>query len=192
VPNPIGGGNHNIEIIRDGDFPPLDSTDSQRQYDTWDGVNTASEDWIGYVYSSSYTFRRVVFQEGINFPDGGWFDTLTVQVRQGGVWTNVTGFVSTPPYPAANNGVFEEIYVLTFDDTAGDGIRLYGAPGGSNDFISVAELEVYGESAGAGRRRRSRRLYPHARPWRSRRPRRSPRPPFSPPHRRSPSRRPSV
>ena len=59
--NPIGGGNHNIEIIRDGDFPPLDSTDSQRQYDTWDGVNTASEDWIGYVYPTDYTFRRVVF-----------------------------------------------------------------------------------------------------------------------------------
>jgi hypothetical protein len=60
-----------VEIIRDGDFPPLDSTDSQRQYDTWDGVNTAAEDWIGYVYPRSTPSRRIVFQVGINFSDGG-------------------------------------------------------------------------------------------------------------------------
>src|SRR5262249_62002596 len=89
----------------------------------------------------------VVFQEGINFFDGGWFDTLTVQVRQNGVWTNVANLVSTPPYPP-NDAVNYETYTLTFDDTVGDGIRIDGAPGGSADFISVGELEVYGESAG--------------------------------------------
>ena len=33
------------------------------------------------------------------------------------MWTNVTGFVSTPTYPATNNGHFYEIYTLTFDPT---------------------------------------------------------------------------
>ena len=148
VTNPIGGGNKNIEVIRNGDFPPLGSTDSAREYDTWDGVNTATEDWIGYVYSTNYAFQQVVFQEGINFSDGGWFDTLIVQVRQGGVWTDVTGFASTPAYPAANNGLNYETYTLTFDTTVGDGIRIYGAPGGTTDFISVGELRVYGQPFG--------------------------------------------
>ena len=64
------------------------------------------------------------------------------------MWTAVTGFVSTPTYPASNNGVSYETYTLTFDDAVGDGIRIYGAPGGSTDFISVAELEVFGGPAG--------------------------------------------
>jgi len=144
VPNPQGGGDHDPEVIRDGDMPPVGSADSSRQFDTWDGANTAAEDWMGYVYSTSYTFDHVVFQEGKNFADGGWFDTLTVQVRQGGVWTSVTNLVSSPPYPP-NDGVNFETYTLTFDPVVGDGIRIDGAPGGSNDFISVAELRVFGQ-----------------------------------------------
>src|SRR6185369_1523638 len=108
-------------------------------YDTFDGVNPATQDWIGYVFPTNYTFQRVVFQEGFNFGDGGWFDSLMVQVRQNGVWTNVTGFVSTPTYPP-NDGVSYETYTLTFNDTVGDGIRIHGAPGGGADFISVGEL----------------------------------------------------
>jgi cysteine-rich repeat protein len=143
---PTGTGNKSLQVIRDGDKPPVGNTDSSRQYDTWDGANTAPEDWIGYTFASPQTFTRVVFQEGKNFNDGGWFDTLTVQVRQNGVWTNVTGLASTPAYPP-NDGINYETYSLTFTPTTGDGIRLDGAPGGSADFISVGELEVYGSAA---------------------------------------------
>ncbi|MGH7894523.1 MAG: PKD domain-containing protein, partial [Candidatus Binatia bacterium] len=149
VPNPIGGGNKNLEVIRDGDLPPVGSTDSSRQYDSWDGPDPASEDWIGYVYPTAYTFQRVVFQEGKHFVDGGWFETLTVQVRQGGAWNPVAGLTITPAYPGTDNGVTYETYTLTFADIVGDGIRIYGAPGGSADFISVGELRAYGTSAGA-------------------------------------------
>ncbi|MBG6078069.1 hypothetical protein IWX85_003923, partial [Polaromonas sp. CG_9.11] len=31
-----------------------------------------------------------------------------------------------------------------FAPISGEAIRIYGAPGGSNAFISVAELQVYG------------------------------------------------
>ena len=146
VPTPLGDGNRDLEVIRDGDFPPVSNVDSTRQYDTWDGANTASEDWIGYVYSSSQVFGKVVFQEGMHFFDGGWFDSLTVQVRQGGVWVPVNGLSITPAY-AGNNGINYESYEITFDPTAGDGVRIYGAPGGSADFISVGELEVYGPAS---------------------------------------------
>ncbi len=144
VPNPVSGGNPDSEIIRDDDIPPVGTIDSLRQFDTWNGANVATEDWIGYAFPSQYSFNRVVFQEGMHFFDGGWFDTLTVQVRQGGTWVGVTGFLSTPAY-AGNNGITYETYELTFDPAVGDAIRIFGAPGGSADFISVAELEVYGD-----------------------------------------------
>jgi cysteine-rich repeat protein len=148
VTAPTGTGNKNLEVIRDGDKPPVGNTDSTRQYDTWDGINTAPEDWIGYTYATPQTFSRVVFQEGKNFGDGGWFDTLKVQVRQAGVWVDVTGLVSTPTYPP-NDGINYETYTLNFAPIAGDGVRLDGAPGGSDDFISVGELEIYGGFIGS-------------------------------------------
>jgi len=97
--------------------------DPSRQYDTWDGNNTAPEDWIGYSYSTPYSFNRIVFQEGISFWDGGWFDTLNVQVRQNGVWTNVANLTSAPPYSATNDGVSYQSYTLSFSTITGDGIR---------------------------------------------------------------------
>jgi hypothetical protein len=36
-----------------------------------------------------------------------------------------------------------ETFTLAFTPIAGDGIRIYGRPGGSAAFISVGELEVY-------------------------------------------------
>ena len=144
--NPSGGGNRNIQIIRDGDKPPVGNTDSNRQYDTYDGSNPASltEDWIGYTYAIPQVFTRVVFQEGKHFVDGGWFSTLTAQVRRNGAWGAVTNLVVTPAYPGANNNVNFETYTLDFSAISGDGIRIYGAPGGSAHFISVGELTVFG------------------------------------------------
>ena len=150
VPNPTGGGNYDLEVIRDGVKPAVGTSVDLEQYDSYDGNTLATEDWIGYSYTSYYSFRRVVFQEGIHFFDGGWFDDLIVQVRQDGVWTAVTGLVATPAY-AGNNGVNYETYVLDFDLAVGDGIRLYGTPGGSSGFISVGELEVFaGRPANCG------------------------------------------
>jgi hypothetical protein len=86
----------------------------------------------------------VLFQEGKNFVDGGWFTTLRVQVRQGGNWVDAPGLTITPAYPGRNNNINFESYNLRFTTSSGDGIRIVGDPGGSADFISVAELQVYG------------------------------------------------
>ncbi|MEM1335417.1 MAG: DUF4215 domain-containing protein, partial [Actinomycetota bacterium] len=141
VPIPTGGG-AGLDVIRDDDFPPVGSTDSSRQYDSWDGQNTAAEAWVGYSYPSEQIFGRVVFQEGREFSDGGWFETLTVEVRQGGVWTEVSGLAIDPVY-SGENFVTYETFELTFAPAVGDAIRIIGDPGGSADFISVGELEVY-------------------------------------------------
>ena len=144
VTAPTGSGSRNLGIIRDGVKPAVGSTSSSLQYDTYDGANTALVDWIGYQFTSPQTFNKVVFQEGKHFPDGGWFTTLTVQVLQAGSWVNVTNLSITPVYPGVNNNVSYETYTLQFTSISGDAIRIYGDAGGSAHFISVGELEVYG------------------------------------------------
>lgn len=143
---PTGSGSKTLATIRDGDKPAVGSTQNSRQYDTYDGANTATDEWMGYTYAETHTFERIVFEEGIHFWDGGWFETLGVQVRQNGVWVDVAGVTVAPAYPAANNGVWFETYTLRFAPIAGDGIRIDGRPGGDHDFVSVAELEVYGDA----------------------------------------------
>src|SRR6185295_5439516 len=64
VPNPQGSGG-GLAVIHDGDRPPVGSTESLRQYDSWDGNNAASEDWVGYEFATSQNFSKVVFQEGL-------------------------------------------------------------------------------------------------------------------------------
>jgi|GEM_PF-478817 len=149
IGTPMGGGNHDINVIRDGVKPAVGSTDSSQQYDTWAGGGARAVDWIGYTFGSAYNFTKVVFQEGKNFTDGGWFDTLTVQVRQAGNWVNVSNLQILPAY-AGNNGINFETFNLTFGAVAGDGIRIYGTPGGTAHFVSVGELEVYGTTSGQG------------------------------------------
>ena len=138
---PLGGGNRSLEVIRDGVFPAVGSTNSDQQYDTYTGDPTRSFDWIGYQFAASQTFTGLTFQEGKQFSDGGWFTALRVQVRTGGVWTDVAGLVSTPAYAGAN-GITYEQFALQFTPTTGDAIRIAGTPGGAARFVSVGELRV--------------------------------------------------
>ena len=138
-----------LSVIRDGDRPPPGNGETRRQYDSYDGNNAAADDWVGYTFASPKTFTRVVFQEGIHFWDGGWFLNLTVHVRVGGVWTPVQNLVTTPAYPGKNALSFET-FTLNFNPIQGDGIRIFGAPGGGANFISVAELDVFASTSGSG------------------------------------------
>ena len=146
--DPLGSGAP-LSAIKNQVKPPVGSGDPTTQYDSWDGNNFAPDDWVGYTFTAPHTFDRVVFQEGMHFGDGGWFNTLTVQVRQNGTWVNVSGLAISPPYPG-NNGISFESFTMTFTPIQGDGIRIYGAPGGSAAFVSVGELEVYGQDSGGG------------------------------------------
>jgi hypothetical protein len=121
------------------------STNTALQYDTYNGGGARPSDWVGYTFTSTRTFNRVVFQEGVGFPDGGTFTngSLKVQVLNAGVWSDATGLVITPTY-ASLNGINFETYQLAFTSISGTGIRIFGTPAGSARFISVAELEIYG------------------------------------------------
>ncbi len=147
VPIATGVGNKSLEVIRDGDLPAVGTIDPSRQYDTFDGKNRAEEDWIGYAFPAPVTFSRLLFQEGMHFPRGGWFDSLTVHVRQNGLWTAVADLQITPAYSGVNDGKSFETFTFTFTPVVGDAIRIWGRPGGRDAFVSIGELRVFGDSA---------------------------------------------
>lgn len=140
-PHPLGGGNWDPDVIRDGDYPPTGSDEPLRQYDTFHNGDQGAIDFIGYIFDEPRELRGLVFLEGMHFDDGGWFDTLRVQKRIGNDWTDVTNLVVRPVY-AGDNGVNYEMYEFTFDPVTATGLRLFGNPGGSASFISVGELRV--------------------------------------------------
>ena len=70
-----------------------------------------------------------------------------MQVRQSGNWVDVSNQSVSPAYPydsSANGGLS---YTFTFDDTSGDGIRIYGVPvqvnGFNFAFTTIGEFEAY-------------------------------------------------
>lgn len=150
---PQGTGNSDPEVIRDGDYPPVGSA-RLRQFDTFHGGDQGTSDWIGYTFPSPRELNRLVFQEGINAPDGGWFDSFNVQVRVADNWISVTDLVVSPAYPNADNGVSFEKYHISFAPVVADGIRIEGLPGGSNRYISVSELRAFAGHPSSGPIRR--------------------------------------
>lgn len=145
-PLPQGGGNLDPEVIRDGDRPAVGGANSQRQYDTFHSGDQGALDWIGYALPAPRVLQRIVFQEGRHFFNGGWFQTLGVQVGDGVSWSNVSGLSVTPLY-AGSNGVSFETFQLDFTPISATHVRLVGVPGGSSKFISVAELRVFARLA---------------------------------------------
>jgi hypothetical protein len=147
VPAPTGTGSHDLNIIRDGIKPLSSSSDPLTSFDTYNGGLSRASDWFGYTFATPQLFNKVVFREGLEFGDGGWFTSLTVQVLQSGVWNTVSSLVTTPAYPGAQNFVNFDSYSFTFAPIAGDGIRVFGPPGGTAFFTSISELEVYGSAS---------------------------------------------
>src|SRR5690606_5637539 len=101
------------------------------------------EDYWGYTWSRQYNMNKLVYTTGNMFDNGGWFEDLKVQVRQNFEWKDVEGLTISPEYSFDRNVGANTSYTLTFDDVAGDGVRIVGTPGGDAKFTSIAELEVY-------------------------------------------------
>ncbi|MGQ0552586.1 MAG: PKD domain-containing protein [Planctomycetota bacterium] len=156
-PNPTGGGNQDIEVVRDAISPAVGSGNSLQQYDTYHGGQQGTDDWIGYALATppgpEFRFVRLVFQEGKHFVDGGWWEDLRVEVRQAGLWNQVPLVSMTPAYPFALaaqsffDGQNYQSYELLFEPVHGDAIRLRGNPGGTASFVSVGELRAFGIEA---------------------------------------------
>lgn len=142
VTAPTGSGNPDISVVHDGVLPVAGTTDPLLQYDTDTGGGPRTSDWIGYQFADVRYFSRLLFQEGIQSPAGGWFESLDVEVLDNGVWTPVVHRQVVPPY-RGNDGMDFDMYTVTFQAVAGTAIRIVGAPGGTGDYISAGEIRVY-------------------------------------------------
>jgi len=145
-PHPLGFGNHDPEVMRDHDYPPVGSGDNMRQYDTFHNGDQGDEDWLGYEFPEERVFTSILFQEGKHFSDGGWFDDLHIQVWQNDAWTDVSVLATDPTYPG-NNGISYELFIFKFDSVFANAIRIYGDPGGDHNFISMGEFRVAGSTS---------------------------------------------
>ena len=103
---------------------------------------------MGYAFKEEIPFSKLVFQEGDTWVDGGWFSDgdVKVQVRKNGTWKDVelqkpTGYPSSDV--REDFGQSCEVYTFVFDTITGDAIRLIGMTGGTSNFVSVSQIEVY-------------------------------------------------
>ena len=152
VPRSLGGGD-NLPAIVDGVFPARGSVNYPAQYDSYtDPEGGREEDWVGLDLGAERVLTRVTFQEGMHNDNGGWWETLRVQVRRGGLWRDVLGLESHPAYRASDTVPFDT-YELSFLPITGDAVRLIGRPGGRSTYVSVGELRAWavdGEATGGG------------------------------------------
>lgn len=148
VMNPTGGGNHDINVIRNEKIYDVGTSGcGPSQYDSFNGSGK-NYFFVGFQFDEEIPFSKLVFQEGDTWFDGGWFANgdIRVEVRQNGIWSTVV-LKEDINYPNSNErkdfGVSCEIYTFTFDTMVGDAIRLIGLAGGSSNFVSIAQIEVY-------------------------------------------------
>ena len=114
--------------------------------DSWDGLYK-QEDYWGYLWPQAVYMDQVVYFAGNVFSDGGWFTTLKVQYTPDGAsWLDVP-MSTAPEYNLADEQKgrrSNERFDISIPTLRGTGIRIYGTPGGTASFTSIAELEVYG------------------------------------------------
>jgi hypothetical protein len=116
----------------------------QQSEDSWTGEKK-SEDFWGFTWPRMQRVNKLRYTTGASGTDGGWFDKLTVQIRRGKEWIEVTGLSVTPNFTYNSSVLGNKTFTLSFDEAVTDGVRLFGQPGGTAYFTSIAELGVYFE-----------------------------------------------
>ena len=148
--NPVGAGNKNIELIRDGKSAAVGSGGNHEteQYDTFVGAQDDHEEYYGYVFREDVNILTVTFTEGCHFGNGGWFKdgTLRLELMVDGEWEEADAKIS-PSYPKGDSqgsfGSNYQPYTFTLDTaTPCRGVRVIGMAGGSAYFTSISELAV--------------------------------------------------
>jgi hypothetical protein len=133
--------------INDGDY--------QSTVVTWNGKPSA-EDWFAVSLEEPVSIQRVVFTHGMNFHDGGWFDTSKsrpqVQVRRtaDGPWETVGELVSYPATTATSSAGLQagtHFACPLKEPVKACAVRVIGVPACGDDahqaFASCAELEAF-------------------------------------------------
>ena len=127
-----------------GNGRPQRLNDGSKEYfeQSWTGESKNIDFW-GYSFNKICRFNTIEYTTGEMKNNGGWFNTLGVQVRKDGVWTDVSNGRISPDYAKSVHTGQYTTYTITFDECAGDAIRIIGRPGGARRYTTVAELAVY-------------------------------------------------
>jgi hypothetical protein len=112
--------------------------------DSYNG-EAKDQDFWGYTWAKALHINTLRYTPGELSAQGGYFEQLTVQTRNGASWVDVP-LRSVEPANFVPRQVAEfTTYTLRFDDIVTDGVRIFGKPGGSEHFTSLAELSVHFE-----------------------------------------------
>lgn len=109
--------------------------------ESWRGEES-SEDYWGYTWPEALHVNTVRYTTGQPSLRGGWFEDLTVQVRNGTRWEEVEGLTISPEYSRDASVLGNRTFTLKFSDTVTDGVRIFGRPAGPELFTSACELSV--------------------------------------------------
>ena len=86
---------------------------------------------------------RLTYYAGPVFENGGWFETIGVEYRDGdGQWKSVERFRSSPPYSPENARKGKVRFTFKFKPVTIRAVRIVGKPGGPDQFTSIYELAV--------------------------------------------------
>lgn len=145
---------NNLSSISDGVTD--NSHNGRRPYYTYvpNAAEPAESDWYELSFSQPVRFEGVIFHEGdivwgkLNTyyrddePLGGYFEDLTVQIRQDGRYIEPADLEMSPELDRFR--MYQAI-TFRFTPTVGDAIRIIGTPGGTKRFTTIMELEVEGD-----------------------------------------------
>ena len=147
-PTPTGPANPDWEVLRDGIVPIAGASQPLETFTTEHEGDQGEDDWIGWLLTEpphpDSRLIEVELTEGLFTPEGGWFESVTVEALVDAEWVEVQNLNSFPPYPGGPEQPTEEFRVTSFrfDPIAADGIRLRGVPGGTTGFVGASELRV--------------------------------------------------
>jgi hypothetical protein len=134
----------------------------EESIDSWYNNVLMADDWWGYEWPQPMYFQEIHYYPGNVFGDGGWWTSLGVQFTKNGVsWYNIPNVTITPSYqfspdtpdgrsPALGGLPYIRRHIIKFPKVEGISVRIIGAPGGTADFTSMGELEVYGVAGPEG------------------------------------------
>jgi hypothetical protein len=131
--------------LRTGHGEVMNDNVTQGSYEDSYNGEAKQEDYWGYTWSKAQRINTLRYTTGAQMPDGGFFEQLGVQVRKGAAWVDVALTGTEPQYPANASTPAYTTYRLRIEDVATDGVRIYGKPGGSAHYTSLAELSVHFE-----------------------------------------------
>ena len=116
-----------------------DPTEVDRRMFSTDGSGV-THPTLTVMYSLEVEIDEVRFAGGFHLAEsGGWFESMTLEVRSGGVWVAPELAEADSPLPPVP---YQVLRFRLAAPMAVDGVRLSGPAGGTDGFVTCAEIDA--------------------------------------------------